>query len=476
MRKEESEENIMKTKKMKMLSAIMAMVIALTAVFSVSFNAYATETTTNSTTTTVPTTTKPIAPKVPSVTGLRKNSSELNRLTIVWNKVRGASSYIVYGRNADTKSRYKLLGEVKSNTFTWKNIPSTTRYHFVVRTVMVKNGKRYYSENATLQTATSTALVSGVKLVDARKGISIKWNKQNKVTGYMVYRASAKSNGAYVLYRTIKGRNITSYTDNNVQPGKLYYYRVKAYRTYGGIGTFSSRLSNSKVFTTPGLDAVKTTASSQLYRIKLSWSKNSAASKYNVYYSSSRNGRYTRLVTTSGTSFTTKKLTNGRTYYFKVLPIKTVGDTTFTSPRTYIVSKKVTNKIFGKSVGESYIEISIKNQHMWMYKNGKFVTETDVVTGNDDGKHNTPKGVYYMMCHDSPSRLVGETWDVEVKYWMQFTSDGCGIHDSTWRADWEYGGTTYKGNGSHGCVNTPLSKVAKIFDNSYVGYPVIVRD
>ena len=57
---------------------------------------------------------------------------------------------------------------------------------------------------------------------------------------------------------------------------------------------------------------------------------------------------------------------------------------------------------------------------------------------------------------------------------MPFTSSGCGIHDSTWRADWEYGGDTYKYNGSHGCVNTPYSKVAKIYKKAQVGTKVIV--
>lgn len=449
----------MKKKKIKIISVIMALVIALSVVFTVTVSVYADSD----------------APSVPNIFGVKKISHSLNSITITWNKAKGVSGYAVYGKNAEKKMDYKLLDEVKTNKFTLKNVPATTRYHFCVKAIVTQDGEKYYGKGKIINTATETAAISGVKLVNSRKNITIQWNKQKKVTGYIVYRASAKSNGDYVVYKTIKGSTHTKFTDTKVSPGKLYYYRIKAYRDYSGMGRKVSGLSKGRVFTTVGLDAVKTKASSQLYKVYLDWKENKAASKYQVYYSGSKNGKYTLLATTSGTSLTTKKLSNGKTYFFKVVPVKKVDGKKFYSPRAYIVKQKVNNRIFGQSVGQSYIEISLKDQHMWMYKKGDLITETDVVTGNDDGVHNTPKGVHTMMCHQSPARLVGETWNVQVSFWMQFTSSGCGIHDSTWRGDWEYGGTTYKGNGSHGCVNTPYSKVKKIFNNSYTGYTIVVR-
>ena len=112
---------------------------------------------------------------------------------------------------------------------------------------------------------------------------------------------------------------------------------------------------------------------------------------------------------------------------------------------------------------------------MWFYINGKLYVDTPVVTGMADGVHDTPKGVHTIFVHQSPSRLIGDTWDVMVNYWMQFTADGCGIHDSTWRASYEYGGNTYLTDGSHGCVNTPLDKVAKIFKKAHNGTIVVVH-
>ena len=76
---------------------------------------------------------------------------------------------------------------------------------------------------------------------------------------------------------------------------------------------------------------------------------------------------------------------------------------------------------------------------MWYYKNGKLVVETDVVTGNY-GTNDTPKGAYSIIYKASPATLMLNS---HVTFWLPFTSDGCGIHDASWRASWEYGGTRY---------------------------------
>jgi lipoprotein-anchoring transpeptidase ErfK/SrfK len=46
-----------------------------------------------------------------------------------------------------------------------------------------------------------------------------------------------------------------------------------------------------------------------------------------------------------------------------------------------------------------------------------------------------------------------------------------GIHDASWRST--FGGTIYKTNGSHGCINAPRSIVTKIYDEIEAGTPVV---
>lgn len=131
----------------------------------------------------------------------------------------------------------------------------------------------------------------------------------------------------------------------------------------------------------------------------------------------------------------------------------------------------------GKDIGDSYVEVDKVNQHMWVYKHGKLVVSTDVVTGLPTTAHHTPNGVWVIWSKQRNTTLRGKNdngskYSSKVKYWMPIDDTGVGIHDSPWQPT--YGGTWYKAHGSHGCVNTPPSKIKSVFDNVSVGTPVIV--
>ena len=134
------------------------------------------------------------------------------------------------------------------------------------------------------------------------------------------------------------------------------------------------------------------------------------------------------------------------------------------------------SKNFGE-IGNTYIEISISNQHMWFYKDGNLIADTPVVTGTANGKYDTPKGVYSAWLKQQDRYLQGPNGDgtrykVHVDYWIQVDFTGIGIHDTYYRS--AYGGNIYKTGGSHGCINTPHEKVKKIYDNLEKGTPVII--
>ena len=121
-------------------------------------------------------------------------------------------------------------------------------------------------------------------------------------------------------------------------------------------------------------------------------------------------------------------------------------------------------------IGNTYIEINITRQHLWFYKNGKLITQGDVVTGNPSVGNSTKLGVYMINYKEKGSTLNGPGYESQVSYWMPFNGN-IGIHDASWR--YSFGGNIYKNNGSHGCINAPLYLAKKIFDNIEPGTPVI---
>ena len=124
-------------------------------------------------------------------------------------------------------------------------------------------------------------------------------------------------------------------------------------------------------------------------------------------------------------------------------------------------------------IGGTYVEISIAEQRMWCYKDGKVIVDTPIVTGNPSRGNATPTGGCWAV--DAKKRdavLTGEGYASPVTYWMPFNGN-VGIHDADrWRSS--YGGSIYLTDGSHGCINTPYRNAEKIFNNIQIGTPVIV--
>ena len=144
------------------------------------------------------------------------------------------------------------------------------------------------------------------------------------------------------------------------------------------------------------------------------------------------------------------------------------------SKYTYTCDESVWTK--DKDYGNTYVEIDIGTQHLWYYKNGKLMVESDVVTGYAyaDDRY-TREGVFKVWFKESPSVLRGATWSTKVSYWIYFSLYGAGMHDASWQYG-VFGGNKYKtsGGGSHGCINMPLDKVKQIYGIIELNTPVFI--
>lgn len=130
----------------------------------------------------------------------------------------------------------------------------------------------------------------------------------------------------------------------------------------------------------------------------------------------------------------------------------------------------------GDDIGNSYVEVNLTAQHLFVYKDGKRVVDTAVTTGKPVNNHQTNPGIFRVKSHEANRTLRGKNDDgtsyaSPVKYWMPFDG-GIGLHDAPWKSN--YGGKNYLTNGSHGCVNLPPSVAGNVFANVSVGMPVVV--
>lgn len=127
-------------------------------------------------------------------------------------------------------------------------------------------------------------------------------------------------------------------------------------------------------------------------------------------------------------------------------------------------------------IGNTYVEIDLSNQYMYLYVDGVIITETPIVSGKLGAETVPGANAVNEMLMDT--NLVGynqfseKEYSVPVNYWIRFDHQAQGIHDASWQG--AFGGNVYQAAGSLGCINTPLYAVETIYNNIDYGTPVIV--
>jgi hypothetical protein len=123
----------------------------------------------------------------------------------------------------------------------------------------------------------------------------------------------------------------------------------------------------------------------------------------------------------------------------------------------------------GLDIGNTYVEVDLTGQHLFLYKDGAMMLESELVSGRPS-RGGTPNGTYGITYCERNATLRGEDYETPVDYWMPFNGD-IGLHDATWQP--KFGGDWYVNHGSHGCVNLPLDIAAQIFGYAYKNMPVV---
>lgn len=122
-------------------------------------------------------------------------------------------------------------------------------------------------------------------------------------------------------------------------------------------------------------------------------------------------------------------------------------------------------------IGNSYIEVDLSNQMLWMFINGEQIVAAPVITGKDDGEHNTPEGVYRLKSKTQNTTVTENGESKEVAYYIGVNGD-VGICDASWKN--LFGGSVYKNDGSDGSVYLLEDSAKDIYENCYENMPVIM--
>jgi kumamolisin len=156
--------------------------------------------------------------------------------------------------------------------------------------------------------------------------VTLSWTASTGATSYNVYRGTTK--GGESSTPIASGITATTYTDDTVTNGVLYYYKVSAINSFGS--TFSNEVSATPVAPTLAITGGPSATASRTSAL-IQWSTNVAANSVVSY--GTRSGSLTQTASSStlvtAHSLTLSSLSARKTYYYKVS--STAGSTTVMS-------------------------------------------------------------------------------------------------------------------------------------------------
>ncbi|MGN0632562.1 MAG: glycosyl hydrolase [Oscillospiraceae bacterium] len=224
---------------------------------------------------------------------------------------------------------YEYSGSAKKPTVTVKE-----------GSAVLTNGTHYsvsYSNNVNIGTATVTVTGKGrfkgsvkktFKIVPAKvkgfgldanspQSIRLKWSKNaGSVTGYQLQRSSGGE------WKTVAVTSASPYSVKELSPARAYKFRIRAYKTVGGVKYYGAYSPSFITVTKPLKETITGLTSPKAKYIKLTWKKLSAGSGYQINIALNKSftsGKKTYWIKDIGTnSKTISGLTSGRTYYVRV--------------------------------------------------------------------------------------------------------------------------------------------------------------
>lgn len=216
----------------------------------------------------------------------------------------------------------------KYYTATWSN--SSSKYVGTYTITLKLKGNYSCSQSLTYKIVPQQ--VTGFKVSAKTTSLTLAWGK---VTGAKYYKIE-KYNASTKKWETISTTTANSLTVSKLKAGTKYYFRVTALDSTRKLaGKVSATLKTYTLCTAPTIKLASTKSKTATVTI----TKVTGASKY-VIYKSTDGKKWTKVTTTTSTSYNLTKLTGGKRIYVKVQAVNAAGKASAYSSAKYVTVKK----------------------------------------------------------------------------------------------------------------------------------------
>jgi GH25 family lysozyme M1 (1,4-beta-N-acetylmuramidase)/fibronectin type 3 domain-containing protein len=266
---------------------------------------------------------------VKQVNNLTSSARAQDSITLSWDAVSKANGYTVYRYDTSSEKYVEIATVSGKNNTTYQvtGLTASKEYKFVVRAYKTYNDEKLTGEaSEALTTRTNPVKVESLTAsATTATSISLEFTTQKRVTGYEVYRYDASAE----KWKKIGTSTDGTFTDDTVKASTSYKYRVRAYKTSGGVtyyGKYSKALTvRSNPDKVKSLTASKATATS----ISLEFTTQKRVTGYEVYRYDASAGKWKKIGTSKDGTFTDDTVKASTSYKYRVRAYKTSGGVTY---------------------------------------------------------------------------------------------------------------------------------------------------
>lgn len=283
---------------------------------------------------------------------LKHTKSTKKSLSFSWNAVNGANWYSVQTQKYGTTTWKEAT--TNKTSIEVKNLSANSAYDVLLSVARksstgytayyryVSNGYYYrYTAELSKFCRTVTGKPSKPYLTSAYRAagsISVGVKPQQAAEGYTfwVYEVGKTKP---VVKKTVKGAYRTTIRSKALKKNCVYKFKVQSYVTDSSGKKYSSEWSEYSYFASTKNTSLDSKKSGN--GVKLSWKAVKGAKKYEVYMSTSLNGKYKKVATTAKKSYVVKKygksaLRSGKRYYVYVAPMAKVGKKYYSTNSNFV--------------------------------------------------------------------------------------------------------------------------------------------
>ena len=379
-------------------------------------------------------------------------------IKITWKSVKGAEGYRVYRRTSGGSWERLIDSTTATSYMDESSLSSGTNYFYTVRAYKGSDWSWYDSKGLAVAKLSIPTLS---KAENNSGGIKVTWKSVKGATSYRIFR---KPSGG--SWKHIGTTSSTSYTDkSSLTSGSKYYYTVRALKGsslswYNTTGVGETKLS------IPSLSSAKKVSGG----VKVTWGSVKGANGYYVYRRSS-GGSWSRIATTTSTSYTDK--TSNTNYIYTVRAYKGSDLSWYNSSGVRVYTNAMLTKAQSFSSNTKWlILVDTKANKVGIYYGSK---------GNWAQKH-------YWSCTTG----AAATPTVKGSFTVQSKGLAFGSGYTCWYYTQFYGNYLFHSvlynpgsktsiqdgrlgiNASHGCVRLSLANAKWIYDNIPRGTKVYI--